>query len=791
MSGPVRQDGAQTTVAEEAPLEREIDRLLEGQSLADVERDTRKDHHAVWRLLIFLMGLTLSCFHLYTGFNETFPSQLQRTFHLAFGLGLIFLLYPARRPQLEREVWAGWILTVAGFALLGWLAVSGQANTYVVLPSALVLALVQAARHLPWRVLGMPVADALLSALGLLAGLYLFANADTLIRSAGRVPTTDPAMTPYFVVATIGVLVVLAAAQRAVGSALTVLAALMLVYGYLGPYLPGFLGHGGYSIDRIIATSFLGTEGVFGTPIQVSSTFIFLFMIFAAMLQRTGMEAFFNKLALSLAGGFTGGTAKVAVLASAFSGTMSGSSVANTVSNGVFTIPMMRRSGFRRDVAGAVEAASSTGGQLAPPVMGAGAFIMVEITGIPYIEIIKAAAVPAILFFAAQYVVIHYEAKKAGIQGLPREQLPSVRRLLKVQGYLLAPIILIFIILSLGFTPMRAALWAIVATVVINLFTQLVALVVGALRRGPVPELEPPALPEGAGPVEVWWHGVLRRCHRLLAGAPAPARRAVAQWRALDHKLTVRTLPAGLVDASRISLPVIAACAAAGLIAGIVTLTGLGLKLVDGLITLGQGNLYLVMFFVMIACLVLGIGVPTTANYVITATLAAPALLQLGAELLSAHMFVFYFGIMADITPPVCLAAYAAAAISGGSPLRTGVWAVRVAVSGFVVPYMFVINPQLLLLDVTWAGLVFTVVTAFLGITALGAAVAGYIHRPLHPVVRLVLAAAAVLLLGAPVWSTAVGVAVVAAVFAHQWWLRRREGRPVDRPTAPVTTPAP
>ena len=653
----------------------------------------------------------------------------------------------------------------------------------MVLPAAGVLALVQAARHVPWHLLGMPVVDLLLSALAMGASLYLFFNADAIIRAAGRLPTFDPSVTPFFLVGTIGVLVVLAAAQRAVGAALTVLAMLMLAYAYLGPYMPGFLAHAGYRIDRIISTSFLGTEGVFGIPIRASATFIFLFLIFAAMLQRTGIERFFTKLALGAAGGFTGGTAKVAVLTSALSGTITGSSVANTVSNGVFTIPMMRRSGYHREFAGAVEAASSTGGQFAPPIMGAAAFIMIEITGIPYVEIIKAAAVPAILFFAAQFIVIHYESKKLGIRGLPRAQLPSVRRLLVVQGYLLAPVVIIFIILGSGFTPTRAAVWAIATTIVVNLLVQLVTLVVGAVRNAPdpPPEPDPAPLAAGAGPVATVQHRWSRFSHRAYAAMPVRARSAVTRWRQLDDKLTVRTLPAGLVDASRIALPIIAACAAAGLISGVITLTGLGLKLVDGLLALGQNNLLLVLFFVMIACLVLGIGVPTTANYVITATLAAPALLAFDAvPLLAAHMFVYYFGVTADITPPVCLAAYAAAGISGGNPIRTGVWSVRVAISGFIVPYMFVLNPGLLLLDVTWAGAAGIFLTAVVGVTALGAAVAGYIDRPLAPPVRLALVGSGLLLLAGSLWTDVLGFAGCAAIFGYQWWTGRRGPSALD-----------
>lgn len=741
MSDQLQRGGTDAVALDGTAVRRDIDQLVGDQSFAEVAPKTRKDQSALWRAVIYVIALTLSLFHLYTAIFGTLQTQQQRTFHLAFGLGLIFLLYPAQRPNLPRERWTGWILTGLGFALLGWLYADGQASWYVVVPAVAVLAVVQAARHLPWHLAGMPVADLLLSAMGFTAGLYLFFRTDALLRSAGRIPDVDPSVTPFFVIGTIGVLLVLAAAQRAIGSALTVLAAIMLVYAYLGPYLPGFISHSGYTIDRIIATSYLGTEGVFGTPIAVSATFIFLFMIFAAMLQRTGMEKFFTRLAVGVAGGYTGGTAKVGVLTSAFSGTITGSSVANTVSNGAFTIPMMRRSGYKRDFAGAVEASSSTGGQFAPPIMGAAAFIMIEITGIPYIDIIKAAAIPAVLFFAAQFIVIHYESKKQGIRGLPRHQLPSVRRLLAVQGYLLAPIILIFIILASGFTPMRAALWAIAATVAVNIVVQLVTAAVGLVRGG-------------------------------TAGA-------AAKWRAMEDKLTPGTLAGGLVDAARIALPIIAACAAAGLIAGVITLTGIGLKLVDGLLDLGQDNLYLVMFFVMIACLVLGIGVPTTANYVITATLAAPALLAFDAvPLLAAHMFVYYFGVMADITPPVCLAAYAAAGISGGSPIRTGVWSLRIAISGFIVPYMFVLNSQLLLLDVTWAGAVTVVATALVGVTCLGAAVAGYLDRALNPLVRVLLAAAGLSLLAGSLWTDVLGFTVFVAVFGYQYWTGRQTRHP-------------
>lgn len=786
-------------VTDQTAIKQDIEQL-EQQSFAETSLRTRTDLSRFWRVAVFLGGLTLSLFHLYTAAFGTLPSHQQRTFHLAFGLGLIFLLYPARREKTTKGRVAGWVLTGVGFAVIGAMYSNGEIAWYAALPAALVLTTVQAARYLPGQILGMPVADVLLSAMGFTAGLYLFVNSSDIIRQGARIPAMDPSLAPSFVVATIGVLLVLVAAQRAVGSALTVLAALMLAYAYFGEYMPGFLGHAGFSVDRILQSSFISTEGVFGTPIAVSSTFIYLFLIFAAMLQRTGMERFFTKLAVGAAGRFTGGTAKVGVLTSAFSGTITGSSVANTVSNGAFTIPMMRRSGYSREFAGAVEASSSTGGQLAPPIMGAAAFIMIEMTPpeIGYIDIIKAAAVPAALFFVAQFIVIHYESKKQGIRGLPPEQLPSVRRLLLAQGYLLAPILLIFVILATGRTPIFAATWAIIFTIVVNLVAQLVVVIVGAIRR----------------PVPAELRGTREGLQLRVDGA-------VATWRGFDDKLTPRTLAAGLVDASRLALPIIAACAAAGMIAGIITLSGLGLKLIGGLTNLAvdlagglstmagwvslppvgpTGLLLITLVLVMIACLVLGIGVPTTANYVITATLAAPVIVSLLqgelpeptlAMILMAHLFVYYFGVIADITPPVCLAAYAAAGISGGSPIRTGVWSLRIAISGFLVPYMFVLSPQLLLLDVTFGSAVLVFITALVGVTCLGAAVVGYIDRPINVVTRLVLAAAGLSLLSSDVWTDLFGFAVFVLVFGYHWRYRRSVTAPDDQPVTAPPSPSP
>ena len=719
-------------------LTKEIERLEQAGLTQDTVK-SRTNMHRVWQAIFFVLALTLSCFHLYTAIWGTLPSHEQRTFHVAFGLGLAFLIYPGKTDLTRRETQRSWALTAAGLVGLLLFYTSGRAGWHIVLPAAVVLLLVQAARYVPITALGMPVADIILSALGFLSGLYVFFNASDILRAGGFHDDLSRA------VGAMGIAIILVAAQRVIGTPLVIVAGAVLFYAFFGDQ--SFFGvwqHGGYTADRVVSTQFLGTEGVFSTPVAVSSTFIFIFMIFAAMLQRTGMERFFTDTALGLTGHMTGGTAKVGVLTSAFSGTITGSSVANTVSNGAFTIPMMKRSGYKGEYAGAVEAASSTGGQIAPPVMGAAAFIMIEFTGQPYSEIIKAAIIPAILFFVAQYVVIHYDSKRMGIGGLPRGQLPKVRQLMLRKGYLLLPIVVIFVILLQGFTPMYAALLAVGTAVGLNIVAQLIAVL---FRR----------------------------------------------WHTMEDKLTPWTLLEGLVHAVRLALPIIVACATAGLIAGVITLTGIGLQLGDLLLDLANNQLLITGILAMIACLILGIGVPTTANYVITATVAGPALIAAGGfdvgtkEILIAHLFVYYFGVLADITPPVALAAFAASGIAESNPIRTGVHASRIALGGFIVPYMFLLSPELLLIfdEGANAWLVGTqaTATALAGIFIMGVAVAGYLDRKLDWWARIVLAAAGLLLVNAEALTDAIGIGVALVVYAWYRWHGVR-GRQVEHDSA-------
>ncbi|WP_017627488.1 TRAP transporter permease [Nocardiopsis chromatogenes] len=730
-----------TPAPEDAEVLRELEKdvaELEQHDAAEETAGTRKDMRGLWRWAVFSVGLVLSLFHLYTGYFGTLPGLQQRGVHLALGLGLVFLLYPAKEQDTRNQRLYGWGLTAAGVGILVYLAAFQIADVYVLGPAVGVLLLVQAARYVPWRPLGMPAADVVLALLGIGSGLFLVANYQDIILSAGRI-------TPeYVTVGTVGILLVLVAAQRTLGTALVFLASLMLAYALFGPLMPGFLHHGGYTVDRIVSTMFLGTEGVFGTPLAISSTFIFLFLVFASMLTRTGMERFFTDLALGSTGWATGGTAKVGIVTSAFSGTITGSSVANTVSNGAFTIPMMKKSGYKPEYAGAVEAASSTGGQIAPPIMGAAAFIMIEFTGVPYLEIIKAAIVPAILFFVAQFVVVHYDSKRLGIRGIPKRLLPSVRRLMVTRGYMLIPIVGLFVLLSMGYSPIFSAMGAIAITIGMNIVVQLVFLLLGRWKD----------MPDRLGP-----------------------------WGLLD----------GLVNAARVAVPIIVATATAGIIAGVITLTGLGLKLSGGLVALAGGQLLPTMVLSMLACLILGIGVPTTANYVITATLAAPAIITIlqgdleaptVAMLLTAHMFVYYFGVMADITPPVCLAAYAASGISGGNPIMTGVQSVRIAVSGFVVPFMFVLSPELLLQETTLATGLMAAVTGILGASVVGVAVVGFINTRIGWYLRIPMAAAGIALLHYGWETDLAGLVVAGAVFGYQWYRYRPAAAPAQAAAA-------
>lgn len=597
----------------------------------DTESNTR-NLTGIISTIVFLILLAFSLFQIYTGIFGEYTAYVQRTVHLGFALTLIFLLFPARRGKAKNKVvWYDYILAVLSIIVCGY-----------------------------WPV-------------------YY----DTIVQQVGGISEAQ------MVIGGLGILLVLEAARRAVGLPIVVVAVLFLLYAYFGPYMPGNLAHRGLSLNQLINSMFFTTEGILGTPLQVSSTYIFLFLLFGAFLVQTGVGMYFNDLALTIAGKRTGGPAKVAIFSSALNGTISGSSVANTVTTGSYTIPMMKSLGYRKNFAGAVEAASSTGGQIMPPIMGAAAFLMVEFAGESYWNIATAAAIPALLYFSGIWIVTHFEAKRTGLLGLPKEKIPKWREVLK-KIHLLIPILAIVWLLFQGVSIGRTALLGIAITVIVSLFRK-------------------------------------------------------------DTRITPTKFITALTSGARTALGVAAATASAGIIVGVVTSTGLGLKFgntlvnVAGTIALNADmQLILTLVFTMIASIILGMGSPTTANYIITSTIALPAILVLNDVLdaevpvLAAHMFVFYFGIVADITPPVALAAFAATGISGGTPMRTGGNAVKLAIAAFLIPYMFVLQPELLMIDTNVLEVIFITFSAMFGMIAIGASMIGYWYRKIPWYVRIV-----------------------------------------------------
>ena len=621
--------------------------------LKKYDRESNTAHYTGWpKKIVAAIAITFSVFQLYTAIFGVLDAQLQRAIHLGFGLALAYLLYPFRRAWTRDHYF--------------------------------------------------PPIDIVFAVLGAATPAYLVIQYRELITRAGTVSPVDT------VVGGLGILLVIEATRRVVGLPMVTVVLAFIAYAFLGPYMPGVLAHRGLTPEQLIGHLYFTTEGIFGIPLGVSSTFIFLFILFGAYLESTGLGKFFIDLANALAGWASGGPAKVAVLSSGLMGTVSGSSVANVVGTGSLTIPMMKKLGYNANFAGAVEAAASTGGQLMPPVMGAAAFLMAEFVGVPYIDVVKAAAIPALLYFTGVWLGVHFEAKRKKLKGIPRAELPNPLTLLKERGHLAIPLIVIVYLLVSGYTPMRAALVAIFLSILCAM-----------LRKS-----------TRMKPIEIVY---------------------------------------GLERGAKGVLGVLVACASAGIIIGVVTKTGVGLRLASGLIDLAGGMLLPAMFFTMITAIVLGMGVPTTANYVITSTIAAPALEQMGVPVLAAHMFVFYFGIIADVTPPVALAAYAGAGISGGNALKTGVHASKLAIAAFIIPYVFVLSPVLLMVDATPLALVSVTLTALLGMIAISSALCGFLADHCRPYERLLLIIAGLLMIKPGGITDLVGLALFVVILVMQY----------------------
>lgn len=632
--------------------------------------------------LVALIAVAMSCFHFYTSGFGLLLAQKQGAVHLAFTLALVFLLYPASSKQSKTS--------------------------------------------------GIPFYDFILGAIGVASALYLVVFFNELVTRAG-LPTQTDLIMGFLLIATL-----LEATRRISNPVLPCLAIIALLYCYFGRSMPDMLAHRGFNVARIVNHMYLGTEGIFGTPLEVSSTFVFMFILFGAVLEKTGLGKFIIDLSLALAGWSTGGPAKVAVVSSGLMGTVSGSSVANVCTTGMFTIPLMKSVGYEPYFAGAVEAVASTGGQIMPPVMGAAAFIMAQILGVPYIEVAIAAVVPALLYYFAVMVQVHFEACRLGLRGIPWKQLPPLGPLLKSKGFLLIPLVAIIYFLLAGYTPLKAAFNGILVSFVLS-------------------------------------------------------------WLNKETRLTPAKLYDAFQSGARSAIGVACACATVGMVVGMGTLTGLALKIAGAIVAMAEvspdGSLaalgaslfslapgaevtaetaalaltkIFTLFFTMIASLILGMGLPTTANFIVTSTMAAPALFLLGVPPMAAYMFVFYFGIAADLTPPVALAAYAGAGIAGSDPMKTGVTSFKLALAGFLVPYIYVYNPMLLFIDVEPFYMAQAICTALIGVFLLAMFTIGYFKAHLAWYMRVLAFVGAICLLIPGTMSDLFGLVVLGVIYVMQ-----------------------
>ncbi|NPV70020.1 MAG: TRAP transporter permease [Firmicutes bacterium] len=605
-----------------------------------------------------VVAFALGLFHLYTGAFGVSSAMLQRGLHWTVLSVLVFLLYPAGKKSGKKP----------------------------------------------------GVIDYLFAAAATVTGVYGLLSWERVAVEAGVTNTTD------MVMGVIALIVVLEATRRVVGLALTITGGLFLLYAYFGAWIPGFMGHRFYTVQRIIAFLYSSTEGIYGIAMSVSATYVALFVIFGAVLEKFGGGQFFVDLALMATGRLKGGPAKAAVISSAMMGTISGSAVANVVTTGTFTIPLMKRIGYKPHVAGAVEAVASTGGQIMPPVMGAAAFLMAEMINVPYIEVMKAAAIPALLYFLSIYLIVHLEAVKENIPVLSDEERPKIDRAFARKLYLLIPVFVLIALILKGMTPMKAVVWAVAFILGLDL---------------------------------------------VLGGAQAqfPAR-----------------FYAAISDGMKSTISVAAACACSGIIVGVTSMTGLGLKISQIMLALAGSNILLALLLTMVASLILGCGLPTTAAYVVLATMAVPALVKLGVPVLAAHLFVFYFGCISTITPPVALSAYAGGAIAGADPNVVGWTAFRFGLISFIVPYMLVYGPGLMMSG-PLLEIIRVTTGATVGVFGFGVAIQGYGLTECTPLERVLAFLGGVLLIDTRLITDLAGLGMlVLFVVIHMGRARKARG---------------
>lgn len=644
----------------ESDVAMDVDELMEEY---DLETSKLRKLTGPVAKITSIIAIAMSMFQFYTAGFGTLLSAKQRSLHIIFAFTLGFLLYPATKKSKKDKV------SIFDFVFIG---------------------------------------------LTIIVFGYLFVFVEQIANKGTDLTTIDR------VFGAIAILITLEVTRRVVGPELPIVSIVFLLYAKFGPYLPGLLAHRGFTVERIISQMYLALEGIMGIPLGVSATFVFMFILFGAFLDKTGVGKFFIDLAFAATGHFKSGPAMTAVLASGLMGSISGSSVANTVTTGAFTIPLMKKTGYKPYFAGAVEATASTGGQIMPPVMGAAAFIMAEFTGFSYLSIVAAAVIPAILYYFAVGTMVHLEASRLGLKGLPREELPKLSKILKSEGYLLIPLIAIIVFLVMQYTPTLSAFAAIIISIVI-------AVIASLIKK--------------------------------------------------DNSFGIKEIFGAFEAGAKGAVGVACACACAGMIVGVVTLTGLGLRIAELIVALARGNLLLTLFFTMIASIILGMGLPTTAKYIVLATMAVPALTKLGVNLMAAHLFILYFGVVADITPPVALAAYAGAGIAGSNSMKTGVQAFKLAIAAFIVPYIFAVDPSLILVkEIVGNQIVFLpfisalpmIISAVIGIVCLAGAVEGYLLDHCKIYERVLLGVAALLLLKPGLSTDAFGIVALAITFITQ-----------------------
>jgi len=558
--------------------------------------------------------------------------------------------------------------------------------------------------------------DWIFIALSVIMPIYVFIRYPVFISTGFAGENID------IILGTILIVLVLVASRRLSGWALPILSVIFLLYALFGRSFPGIFKHRGYTWHRIVTYLTTDIYGIYGTSIKVSATYIVLFIIFGEVMNKCGMGQFFNDIANAIAGHTKGGPAKVAVLASGFLGSINGSAVANVVTTGTFTIPLMKKTGYSKEFAGSVEATASVGGQLLPPIMGAAAFVMAETLGVKYGAIIKAAVIPALIYYLGIIIQVQMRATKDNLNGLPKDQMPKVKDVMKERGHLLIPILfLLYMLIFSGVTVIRGAFWTIIVTIV-------------------VAELRPVS------------------------------------------RMSFKDICDAFVQAAKSTVSVAMACACVGIIVGVCGMTGFALNVAHAIISIGEHSLMLTLLFTMITCMILGMGLPSIPSYLITATIAAPALVELGQPEIAAHMFCFYFAMFANLTPPVALASFAAAGLSGGSPMKTGWQSVRLALAGFIVPFMFVYNPPLLLENVTFLSGLQVVITACTGVVLIAAAAEGYLMGRLNIPMRVLAGVGAFLLIDSGLWTDLGGLAVLALILLGQKFLFNKKGKPEPQP---------